>query len=123
MIIPLTGVPVTPVAVPRTWEEPAEAGTGQQYTRADAAIRVRAVPSSPTASTRRASSSKPRRATADGRSSLVYSVYGVRMAGDQDRGPPSNGRWSNPYWNKWGVTVEDPDGYRLVLCTRAWPNA
>ncbi|MFE1199258.1 VOC family protein [Streptomyces olivaceoviridis] len=29
----------------------------------------------------------------------------------------------NPYWNKWGVTVEDPDGYRLVLCTRAWSNA
>jgi catechol 2,3-dioxygenase-like lactoylglutathione lyase family enzyme len=29
----------------------------------------------------------------------------------------------NPYWNKWGVTVEDPDGYRLVLCTRAWSNS
>ncbi|MFF9622564.1 VOC family protein [Streptomyces griseosporeus] len=29
----------------------------------------------------------------------------------------------NPYWNEWGVTVEDPDGYRLVLCTRAWSNA
>jgi catechol 2,3-dioxygenase-like lactoylglutathione lyase family enzyme len=28
----------------------------------------------------------------------------------------------NPYWNTWGVTVEDPDGYRLVLCTRAWSN-
>lgn len=28
----------------------------------------------------------------------------------------------NPYWNEWGVTVEDPDGYRLVLCTRAWSN-
>ncbi|KRV49270.1 glyoxalase [Wenjunlia vitaminophila] len=26
----------------------------------------------------------------------------------------------NPYWNRWGVTVEDPDGYRLVLCSRAW---
>ncbi|WEW58355.1 hypothetical protein PRK78_003823 [Emydomyces testavorans] len=21
----------------------------------------------------------------------------------------------NPYWETWGVTVEDPDGYRLVL--------
>ena len=29
----------------------------------------------------------------------------------------------NPYWNEWGVTVEDPDGYRLVLCTRGWSNA
>jgi catechol 2,3-dioxygenase-like lactoylglutathione lyase family enzyme len=26
----------------------------------------------------------------------------------------------NPYWNTWGVTIEDPDGYRLVLCRRAW---
>lgn len=29
---------------------------------------------------------------------------------------------ANPYWNTWGVTVEDPDGYRLVLCTRSWSN-
>ncbi|MFF1380019.1 VOC family protein [Streptomyces sp. NPDC058308] len=29
----------------------------------------------------------------------------------------------NPYWNEWGVTVEDPDGYRLVLCKRAWSNS
>ncbi|MEU1123955.1 VOC family protein [Streptomyces sp. NPDC005899] len=29
----------------------------------------------------------------------------------------------NPYWNTWGVTVEDPDGYRLVLSTRAWSNS
>ncbi|MER6355657.1 VOC family protein [Streptomyces sp. NPDC001634] len=26
----------------------------------------------------------------------------------------------NPYWDEYGVTVTDPDGYRLVLCTRAW---
>lgn len=26
----------------------------------------------------------------------------------------------NPYWDTWGVTVEDPDGYRLVLSTRGW---
>jgi catechol 2,3-dioxygenase-like lactoylglutathione lyase family enzyme len=24
------------------------------------------------------------------------------------------------YWNRWGVTLADPDGYRLVLSTRAW---
>ncbi|MER6633681.1 VOC family protein [Streptomyces sp. NPDC000987] len=29
----------------------------------------------------------------------------------------------NPYWNRWGVTVQDPDGYRLVLCERGWSNA
>ncbi|MEW2580729.1 VOC family protein [Streptomyces syringium] len=28
----------------------------------------------------------------------------------------------NPYWDAWGVTVEDPDGYRLVLSTREWSN-
>lgn len=26
----------------------------------------------------------------------------------------------NPYWDQWGVTVADPDGYRLVLCERSW---
>ncbi|WP_406194724.1 VOC family protein [Streptomyces sp. NBC_01017] len=29
----------------------------------------------------------------------------------------------NPYWNEWGITVEDPDGYRLVLCRRGWSNS
>jgi catechol 2,3-dioxygenase-like lactoylglutathione lyase family enzyme len=27
------------------------------------------------------------------------------------------------YWDRWGVTVEDPDGYRLVLSSRTWANA
>ncbi|MFJ9952332.1 VOC family protein [Kitasatospora sp. NPDC091207] len=26
----------------------------------------------------------------------------------------------NPYWDEFGVTVADPDGYRLVLCSRSW---
>jgi catechol 2,3-dioxygenase-like lactoylglutathione lyase family enzyme len=26
------------------------------------------------------------------------------------------------YWDVWGVTVQDPDGYRLVLSTRVWSN-
>ena len=26
----------------------------------------------------------------------------------------------NPYWDEWGVTVTDPDGYLLVLCQQAW---
>lgn len=28
-----------------------------------------------------------------------------------------------PYWDRWGVTLEDPDGYRLVLSSRTWSNA
>ena len=24
------------------------------------------------------------------------------------------------YWDRWGVTVADPDGYRLVLSNRSW---
>lgn len=27
----------------------------------------------------------------------------------------------NPYWEQWGVTIADPDGYRLVLSQRSWP--
>ncbi len=27
----------------------------------------------------------------------------------------------NPYWDEWGVTIADPDGYLLVLSTRATP--
>jgi catechol 2,3-dioxygenase-like lactoylglutathione lyase family enzyme len=26
----------------------------------------------------------------------------------------------NPYWDLWGVTIADPDGYRLVLSHRRW---
>ena len=29
---------------------------------------------------------------------------------------------ANPYWDEWGVTIADPDGYRLVLCRRSWSN-
>ncbi|WP_424212362.1 VOC family protein [Streptomyces sp. BI20] len=27
----------------------------------------------------------------------------------------------NPYWDRWGITLTDPDGYRLVLTSRTWP--
>lgn len=27
---------------------------------------------------------------------------------------------ANPYWERWGVTIADPDGYRLVLSERSW---
>ncbi|MDF0530395.1 VOC family protein [Tsukamurella sp. 8F] len=26
----------------------------------------------------------------------------------------------NPYWNRWGVTIADPDGCLLVLSLRGW---
>jgi len=26
----------------------------------------------------------------------------------------------NPYWDEHGVTIQDPDGYRLVLSRRSW---
>jgi hypothetical protein len=27
----------------------------------------------------------------------------------------------NPYWDRYGVTIADPDGYRTVLASRSWP--
>ena len=27
----------------------------------------------------------------------------------------------NAYWDRWGVTIVDPDDYRVVLSHRAWP--
>jgi catechol 2,3-dioxygenase-like lactoylglutathione lyase family enzyme len=27
----------------------------------------------------------------------------------------------NPYWDQWGVTIADPDGYRFVLSSLSWP--
>jgi catechol 2,3-dioxygenase-like lactoylglutathione lyase family enzyme len=29
---------------------------------------------------------------------------------------------SNPYWDRDGLTFEDPDGYRVVLENSAWPS-
>ncbi len=28
----------------------------------------------------------------------------------------------NPYWDQWGKTYLDPDGYRIVICNRTWSN-
>ncbi|NKI44914.1 VOC family protein [Streptomyces physcomitrii] len=56
---------------------------------------------------------------------LVLYVDG-EVPGETVRGLEENGgrvvASPNPYWNTWGVTVEDPDGYRLVLCRRGWRN-
>ena len=27
----------------------------------------------------------------------------------------------NPYWDRWGISIAGPDGYRLVLSHRTWP--
>lgn len=29
----------------------------------------------------------------------------------------------NAYWDTWGLTIQDPDGYRLVLSHRTWDSA
>jgi catechol 2,3-dioxygenase-like lactoylglutathione lyase family enzyme len=29
----------------------------------------------------------------------------------------------NPYWRAHGVTITDPDGFRVVLVPRAWPDS
>lgn len=28
----------------------------------------------------------------------------------------------NPYWDQWGKTFLDPDGFRVVICFRDWSN-
>lgn len=40
----------------------------------------------------------------------------ARLVGAGGRVVPS----LNPYWDEWGITLLDPDGYRLVLSTRSW---
>ena len=35
--------------------------------------------------------------------------------------PAAPGSRRNPYWDHGGVTIADPDGYRLVLTSRSWP--
>jgi catechol 2,3-dioxygenase-like lactoylglutathione lyase family enzyme len=29
---------------------------------------------------------------------------------------------ANPYWNEHGITVPDPDGFRVVLVPERWPS-
>ncbi len=29
---------------------------------------------------------------------------------------------ANPYWDRVGVTIVDPDGFRVVLVDRSWPS-
>lgn len=30
---------------------------------------------------------------------------------------------ANPYWRQRGVTIVDPDGFRVVLVPRSWPDS
>lgn len=41
----------------------------------------------------------------------------TRLAGQGIATVPSD----NPYWDRCGITVEDPDGFRVVLANRASP--
>lgn len=62
-----------------------------------------------------------------------------RVPGDEDLlvlylGEPADPSWverivahggtvvpaRNPYWDRWGVTIRDPDGHLLVLSHRTW---
>lgn len=55
---------------------------------------------------------------------LVLYLGGPADASVVDRLERAGGRRvaaKNPYWDRFGVTVEDPDGYRLVLSSRSWP--
>jgi hypothetical protein len=31
-------------------------------------------------------------------------------------------RLANPYGDRYGLTVEDLDGFRVVIAARGWPN-
>lgn len=55
---------------------------------------------------------------------LVLYVGGVIDEGAVDQLVRAGGRQipaRNTYWDRWGVTIVDPDGYRLVLSHRSWP--
>lgn len=54
---------------------------------------------------------------------LVLYLDGPVEAGLVDRLTACGGTRTparNPYWDRWGVTFADPDGYRLVFSTRGW---
>jgi GNAT superfamily N-acetyltransferase len=54
----------------------------------------------------------------------VRDVEAVRAVGARltAAGVPSVGA-ANPYWNHWGQTFVDPDGYRVVIATEPRPDA
>ena len=52
--------------------------------------------------------------------SLLVLYLGSRARVDElAEGLPVVGS-SNPYWDHCGVTVVDPDGFRVVLCENSW---
>jgi len=44
-------------------------------------------------------------------------AWHLELVGDPEDATPAR----NPYWDRWGITIADPDGYRLVLSTLSWP--
>lgn len=57
---------------------------------------------------------------------LLVLYLGARLSQDLEQRIIAAGgrrvRSRNPYWDEWGVTFEDADGYRIVLSHRAWDN-
>lgn len=56
---------------------------------------------------------------------LVLYVDGPVDPGTVDRLLAAGGKRvaaRNEYWERFGVTLEDPDGYRLVLSQKGWTN-
>lgn len=48
------------------------------------------------------------------------SVAGVSAALEEHGGTLVSS--DNPYWDEGGITVKDPDGYRVVLTARTWAD-
>lgn len=62
---------------------------------------------------------------ADARDLLVLYLGGPVAPSAVERLVAAGGRRvpsRNTYWDEWGVTIADPDGYRLVLSTRGWQS-
>jgi hypothetical protein len=52
---------------------------------------------------------------------VVRSVEGDIAEVDDDVGGVRADVAEHPYWDRWGITIADPDGYRLVLSSLSWP--
>ena len=57
--------------------------------------------------------------------SLLVLYLGDRAAVDAvlARAPSPAVAAANPYWDEHGVTLEDPDGFRVVLVPERWPGS
>jgi hypothetical protein len=53
---------------------------------------------------------------------LILYLVGEDLAGRLVNAGSTRVAARNPYWDRWGVTIADPDGYRLVLSSLSWPQ-